>query len=590
VSGPTTVTALAQLNSLPAAQFAAALAGVYEHTSWVAERVAAQRPFSSRLQLHQALCRAVAEAGGDEQLALIRAHPELASRLHLRTELTADSAREQHGAGLGACSSQELARLTELNAAYRARFGFPFILAVKGHDRSSVIASLERRLGNSPDEERAQALREIGRIAGFRLSERVDEPLGAVILAMAQELARHSDRPDCLSCSYLTPAHRATAALIRDWMLGAGLEVETDAVGNVIGRWRHAAATPRTLVTGSHYDTVIDAGKFDGRLGILLPIAVVAALRRAGVTLPYALTVVAFAEEEGVRFRSTFLGSRALAGRFDAALLESVDAAGTTMREAMLAAGLDPQAIAAAALDPHSLLGFVEVHIEQGPVLLSEDLPLGVVTSIAGCTRLQVSVTGLAGHAGTVPMALRRDAGAAGAELVLAVERLCSATPGLVGTVGQLTVPGGAMNVIPGRCELSVDIRADQDAVREAAIAGVLAEAERIAQRRQVEIRWRKVLEMACVPCAAQMQQHWVESVARATGNSAVRRLPSGAGHDAMVMAQVAPMGMLFVRCGNGGISHHPDETLSAADAELAAQAFRDFLLSFPVPPASVSP
>ena len=531
------------------------------------------------------MCAAVERATIDERLVLIRAHPELAGRAAIRGELTPESTREQQGAGLAACTPEEFARLQRLNAAYTQKFGFPFVIAVKGLNRLAVIAALEHRLENALEHERAVALREIGRIAGFRLAELVDEPLGSRIMAMAEHLARFSDRPDGLSCSYLTPAHRATAALIRDWMLGAGLDVEIDAVGNVIGRWHGAAGNAATLLTGSHYDTVVNAGKFDGRLGILVPISVVARLSRAGAQLPYTLAIVAFAEEEGVRFKSTFLGSRALARRFDSAVLDSVDADGLTMREAMVAAGLDPGAIPAAALDPRTLLGFVEVHIEQGPVLLHAGAPLGVVTSIAGSVRCLVAVTGLAGHAGTVPMRVRRDAAAAAAELVLAVEKRCGGTPGLVGTVGLLQVPGGAMNVIPGRCELSVDVRADNDEVRDAALGDLLAESERIATRRTVEIQWRRVLDVRCVPCAPKMQQRWAESIRRVTGVIEPPRLPSGAGHDAMVMAQITEMGMLFVRCGNGGISHHPSETVSAADADLAARAFEDFLLNFPVSP-----
>jgi N-carbamoyl-L-amino-acid hydrolase len=364
---------------------------------------------------------------------------------------------------------------------------------------------------------------------------------------------------------------------LRDWMLACGLTVEIDAVGNVIGRW---PGTTATLLTGSHYDTVVDAGKFDGRLGILLPLAVVLQLRREGVQLPYTLKIIAFAEEEGVRFKSTFLGSRAISGRFDPQLLDSVDSDGVSMREALRSAGFDPDPtkIAAAAVEQSNLLGFVEVHIEQGPVLLKANRSLGVVTSIAGSIRSVVSITGVAGHSGTVPMQLRHDAAAGAAEMVLAVERRCSGIAGLVGTVGQLNVPGGAMNVIPGRCELSIDIRADKDSVRDTAVADVKAECERIATRRGLSLDWRKVLEVNCVPCSPTMQQRWADSIQRVTGASA-QFLPSGAGHDAMVMAEITEVGMLFVRCGNGGISHHPLETLSEADADIAARAFRDFLL-----------
>lgn len=569
------------LNTMSASEFVAALANVFEHSPWVPERIAASRPYKSSLQLHQAMCAAVASATVDEQLALIRAHPELAGRAAIRGELTSESTREQAGAGLAACSPQEFAKLQSLNSAYAAKFGFPFVLAVKGHTRRSVIAALEQRSGNSIEHECEVALREIGRIAAFRLAELVDEPLGSQVMAMCEQLAHFSEHAHDLTCSYLTAAHRATATQLRDWMLTAGLEVTTDAVGNVIGLWRSMQPQAATLVTGSHYDTVINAGKFDGRLGIVLPIAVAGQLRRRGVQLPYSLQIIAFAEEEGVRFKSTFLGSRAIAGHFDMAVLDSVDNDGINMRAAMLDAGLDPSAIEQAAIDKQSLLGFVEVHIEQGPVLLSEAHAVGVVTSIAGSIRHLVSIKGLAGHSGTVPMNMRRDAAVAAAELIVAVERECSDKPGLVGTVGQLQVPDGAINVIPGRCELSIDIRAADNAVRDAAMAAVISASERIATQRNVEIQFRKVLQVDCVPCAPSLQQRWSDSIQRVTGDLTVRHLPSGAGHDAMMMATITDVGMLFVRCGNGGISHHPDEILSEADAELAARVFADFIINF---------
>jgi len=575
------VISLQELNALPAPQFVAALAGVFERSPWVAERVASARPFASVPQLHAAMCAAVGSASLDEQLALIRGHPELAGRAAIRGELTPESTREQQGAGLAACSPQEFARLQELNAAYSRKFGFPFVLAVKGHTRASVLEALQQRVGHGLEEERATALREIGRIARFRLAELLADPLGVRIIAMAQHLARFSEDSQGLTCTYLTPAHRATAAEIRDFMLSAGLEVSIDAVGNVVGRWSGADDDGGTLVTGSHYDTVVNAGQFDGRLGILLPIAVVADLRHAGLRLPFTLTVIAFAEEEGVRFKSAFLGSRALTGTFDTAALDSVDAGGTSLRQVLEDAGLDPAAIPGAALDPRTLLGFVEVHIEQGPVLLEAGAPVGVVTSIAGSVRGVITLVGLSGHAGTVPMGSRRDAAAAAAEIVLAVERRCSGTPGLVGTVGQLHVPGGAMNVIPGHCQLSIDIRADLDEVRKAAFADVMADVERICAARGVSFQWQRALETASVPCSARLQRRWAASIGRAAGIAEPRHLPSGAGHDAMVMAGMTEMGMLFVRCGNGGISHHPAESLTAEDADVAARVFADFLLSY---------
>jgi N-carbamoyl-L-amino-acid hydrolase len=609
------VISLAELNARPAAEFVAALAGIFEHSPWVAERVASVRPFRSRLQLHAAMCEAVARASQDEQLALIRAHPELAGRMAARGELTVASTREQKGAGLADCSPEQLTRIRALNVEYSQRFGFPFVLAVKGHGTASIIAELERRVANDGETEHGEALAQIGRIAGFRLADLVDEPLGAQIMAMTERLAEFSEQADALTCSYLTPAHRQTAAQIREWMLGAGLETEIDAVGNVVGRLPartvsapdaaladsnslatrpplasggidHSLgdAVAQTLITGSHYDTVVDAGRYDGRLGIVLPIAVAGRLRRAGAALPFDLEIIAFAEEEGVRFKSTFLGSAAVAGRFDSSVLDSLDAQGISMREALRAAGLEPAAIASAARDPARVLGFIEVHIEQGPVLLSENAPLGVVTSIAGSTRAVVTIAGVAGHAGTVPMHLRKDAATAAAEIVLAVESRCSGTPGLVGTVGRLNVPNGAINVIPGRCELSIDIRSGDDVTRRTAFDEVVAASERNAARRDVTLDIRKVLEIDAVPCDPALQQRWAASIQRATGSAQVPHLPSGAGHDAMMMASLAPVGMLFVRCGNGGISHHPAESLTEVDAELAANAFSDFLTSFTAP------
>lgn len=572
---------LQQLNAASAERFTALLDGIFEHSPWVAERAAASRPFSSREDLHAALLAVIDAAPRSEQLALIRAHPELAGRAAIRQQLTAESTREQAGAGLDACTPQELARLQQLNTAYDARFGFPFILAVRGHDRSSIIAALAQRLTNSIDAERREALAQIGRIAAFRLAERVSVGAGAQIMAMHDRLAAYSDDPANLTCTYLRPAHRATAEAIRDWMLGAELDVQIDAVGNVVGRWRCGEGDAKTLIAGSHYDTVIDAGRYDGRLGILLPIACVVEMRQRGLALPFDLEIVAFAEEEGVRFKSTFLGSSALAGSFDTRVLDNTDNDGVTMRAAMRAAGLDPTGIDTIARDPSTLAGYVEVHIEQGPVLLDAGRPLGVVTSIAGSVRMLVTIEGLAGHAGTVPMALRRDAAAAAAEIVLAVEQRCSGQSGLVGTVGKLDVPNGAINVIPGRCELSIDIRAADDAVRDAAVADVLARTEQIAARRRVRADVRRVLQASCAPCSTDMQAQLAAAITRTTGEPAPLHLPSGAGHDAMKMATITPIGMLFVRCGNGGISHHPDEILSAADADTAARAFTEFLLAF---------
>jgi beta-ureidopropionase / N-carbamoyl-L-amino-acid hydrolase len=576
---------LTELNESSASAFVGALGMIFEHSPWVAERIGGQRPFSSTLAVHQAMSDAVFDADEATQLALIRAHPKLAGKAAIRGELTAASNTEQSGAGLSACTPRQYQDLHALNAEYDARFGFPFVLAVKGHTPDTVIAELRARLSNHPDLERDVALAQICRIARFRLADLIDEPIGISIMAMAQDLAQFSESPNELTCSYLTPAHINTAARICDYMLAAGLRTHVDAVGNVVGVLCGSDSSARRLLTGSHYDTVINAGHYDGRLGILLPIAVAASMRRGNIELAYDLEIIAFAEEEGVRFKSTFLGSRAIAGHFDAALLESADGAGTTMREALSAAfpahaGNPLPAIQALARDAQRVAAFVEIHIEQGPVLLEAGLPVGVVSSIAGSVRSMVSIEGLSGHAGTVPMGSRHDAAAAAAEIVLAVERRCSAAPGLVGTVGKLEVPGGAINVIPGRCELSMDIRSGDDAVRDAADGELDQQINEIAARRGVTVAKRRVLEAASVPCAPRLQDAWSESVQRVTGKPA-RRLPSGAGHDAMMMANLTEVGMLFVRCGNGGISHHPSESMTADDAAVAAAVFQDFLQHF---------
>ncbi len=409
--------------------------------------------------------------------------------------------------------------------------------------------------------------------------------LGDTILAHADELARFSDMEGGLTCAYLTPAHRAAQDLLAQWMAAAGMQVRIDAIGNVIGRYAAdpAAGDARVLMTGSHFDTVRNGGRYDGRLGILLPIAVIGALNQAGIRLPYHVDVVAFAEEEGLRFKTSFLASSVLAGRFDPALLERQDADGVTLREALAVSGLpgagDLQALRAAALDPASLLGFVEAHIEQGPVLLHHGLPLGVVTQIAGSSRFSVRVEGLASHAGTTPMGMRRDAAAGAAEMILLVEQRCAAAPTLVGTVGQLQVPDGSSNVIPAACTFSMDIRAGEDGIREAAIADIVAGIAQIAARRGLTAQVERVPPVNNAPCARWLMDQF-GAVLKKRGLQAFE-LPSGAGHDAMMMQRATDVAMLFVRCGNGGISHNPLETITADDAQLAAEVFVDFLRHF---------
>lgn len=405
---------------------------------------------------------------------------------------------------------------------------------------------------------------------------------GREVLDRAESLARHSDSAEHYTRTFLTPAHQAAARQLAAWMRAAGMEVRVDAIGNVIGRYAAAEGSARTLLLGSHFDSVRNGGKYDGVLGILLPIACVAELSRRGARLPVALEVIAFSEEEGARFQTSFLASRALIGRFDPQLLARRDAGGVTMAEAMRAAGLDPDNAGAARVDAAALAGYVEVHIEQGPVLLDRGAALGVVTTIAGGSRHIVTVRGEAGHAGTVPMTMRHDALAAAAEMVLAVEGRCRAGGSLVGTVGLLQVVDGTGNVIPGEVRFTCDIRAGEDAVREAAERDVFEAFEAIASSRGVRVERSRTHQVHAVRCSERLQRALALSV-RQAGVEPVY-LPSGAGHDAMILAEVTDVGMLFVRCGAGGVSHNPAETVSAEDVGLAAEALLAFLTRFAAP------
>jgi len=577
------MTTLASLNTLEDAAFAAALDGIYEHSPWIAERAAPRRPFATPAALKLALQEVVNSAAEAERLGLLRAHPELAGKAAIAGKLTQESTSEQAASGLNLCSAGEYARLHALNRDYNDKFGFPFILAVKGPTgrgltRTAIIDTFARRLKNTRADEFSEALRQVHRIAEIRLNALfgVTPELGARVMDWCETIGAWSDADTGLTCAYLTPAHRKTAAQIAQWMVDAGMEAHIDAVGNVVGRYASNDPDAKTLVTGSHYDTVRNGGKYDGRLGILLPVAIAAHLHAHGERLPFHLDVVGFAEEEGVRFRSTFLGSSAITGQFDAALLDAVDDDGITLRDAILASGQDPAAIAAIARKPDDLLGFVEVHIEQGPVLLERGLPVGVVTAIAGSSRYLVELTGVASHAGTTPMGMRRDAAAAAAEVVLLVEERCSGAAALVGTVGQLEVPGGSVNVIPGACKLSLDIRAADDGVRLAAVDDILAGISAICARRGIEEKLWKIVEAQAAPCAPRL----MDALGAAVERAGLPRfdLLSGAGHDAMQMASITEVAMLFTRCGNGGISHNPLETMTADDAELAAQVLLDFL------------
>lgn len=407
------------------------------------------------------------------------------------------------------------------------------------------------------------------------------DEIGQRIMRDADALALYTETAPMITRTYLTAQHRAAAMQLAQWMIDAGMTVRGDAAGNVIGRYEGQVPGAPALVTGSHYDSVRNAGKYDGNLGILLPIACVDAWNRAGLRFAHAIEVIGFAEEEGVRFKATLLGSRAVAGTFDVAVLDNLDQDGISMRDAIDAAalGFGSTDLSRAAYAPEALLAFVEVHIEQGPVLLNEGLALGVVTAIAGATRYVVELEGLAGHAGTVPMGMRRDAAAAAAEITLFVEQRCSREAMLVGTVGQFNVPEGAANVVPGRAVFTIDIRAGDDAVRLAAVADVEQAIADITTRRHIGVHLRKTHEACSVPCAPWLQEQLQQAMTAA--GLPPRMLPSGAGHDAMAMAAVTDVAMLFVRCGNGGISHHPAEIMTVADAEIAARVFSAFVENF---------
>jgi N-carbamoyl-L-amino-acid hydrolase len=579
---------LEQLNAASADEAAAMLDGIYEHSPWIAQAALAQRPFKTLAHLKRAMVEAVRSAPHEAQLALLRAHPELAGKLAIAGQLTAESTGEQQRAGLQHCTPQEFDTLQRLNAQYSQRFGWPFIVAVRGPrglglNRTQIIETLQRRVQHHPDFEFAECLRNVHRIAELRLNDKFGfaPTQGEQVWDWAEALARHSDagfaEQGQLTVTYLTYAHRACAAQLQAWMRDCGFdEVSLDAVGNVVGVYRGTDASAKRLLTGSHYDTVRNAGKYDGRLGIFVPMACVKGLSARGERLTFDIEVIAFAEEEGQRYKATFLGSSAVIGQFDTRWLDQADAAGVTMREAMQQAGLNPADITALARDASRYLGFVEVHIEQGPVLDALDLPLGVVTSINGSVRHLGSMIGMASHAGTTPMGTRRDAAAGVAELALYLERRAAAEPDLVGTMGVLEVPAGSINVVPGRCDFSLDIRATTDAVRDACVVDVLNELNEIAARRGLAFTLDETVRASAAPCDPGWRARWEQAV-EALGLP-VHRLPSGAGHDAMKMHEAMPQAMLFVRGGNAGISHNPLETITADDAQLCVDAFAHLL------------
>ena len=611
---------LHQLNAASLPDALTLLDGLYEHSPWIAEAALQQRPFRSLPHLKFALTEVVSRATTEQQLSLIRAHPELAGKAMVSHALTAESTNEQNKAGLTNCSADEFAQLQQLNAAYNAKFGWPFILAVRGPrgtglSRAEIIATFERRLQGHPDFELAECLRNIHRIAEIRLNDKfgLTPELGNEVWDWHEALSLHSEAPDALTVTYLSAAHRACAAEIQAQMQACGFDtVQIDAVGNVVGRYQALNDSvgapdetinndsdtrilnkgyspkkhikPPTLLTGSHYDTVRNGGKYDGRLGIFVPMACVRELHRANRRLPFAIEVVAFAEEEGQRFKATFLGSGALTGSFQPEWLQQLDADHISMLAAMQQAGLCQSDNAQTVLadiarltrNPADYLGFVEVHIEQGPVLNALNLPLGVVTSINASVRYTGEVVGTACHAGTTPMNQRADAACAVAEFMLACEARAAQDGDSVATVGQLNVPNGSINVVPGQCQFSLDLRAPSNAQRDALEADVLKALADICTRRKVSFLVSESMRASAAPSAPDWQQRWETAVASL--GLPLHRMPSGAGHDAMKLHEAMPQAMLFVRGQNAGISHNPLEATTSDDMQLAVEAFSHLL------------
>ena len=402
--------------------------------------------------------------------------------------------------------------------------------------------------------------------------------LSGEIVARIDRLASISETEAGLTRIFLSNQHRQAAELIQSWMRDAGMTARLDAIGNVVGRYEGAMPKLPALLLGSHYDTVRNAGKWDGPLGVITAIACVAELNRRGKRLPFAIEVIGFADEEGVRFNSTLLGSRAVAGTFDESVLSARDRDGISMRDAVQRFGLDPEHVGAAARAPSEYLAYVELHIEQGPVLETEGLPAGVVTAISGATRLSVTLDGAAGHAGTVPMAMRRDALAGAAECIVAIERQCRDDIGLFGTVGAIRAEPGATNVIPGRVAFTVDMRSASDQHRRGAVAQAVRTIERVATERGLAPQIDVTYEEKTTPCAGWLQ----EQIAAAIGRAGCRALslPSGAGHDGMAISTLTDIGMIFVRC-RGGISHHPDDHVTVEDAEFGAKVLLDLIEHF---------
>jgi allantoate deiminase len=399
------------------------------------------------------------------------------------------------------------------------------------------------------------------------LNEPAVFPSAKRILQRCEALSACSSSPGRISRIFLSNEQRTASELVGGWMREAGMTVSIDAIGNIIGRYAADRPNVPAMLMGSHLDTVRDAGKYDGVLGVVCAIECVDILNRNGVRKPFALEVVGFADAEGARFGSTLLSSRAMTGDFDSLALDAVDHDGITLRDALRSYGLDPEAVPSAVRLPDEILAYVELHIEQGTVLESEGLAVAAVTAINGLHRFVVEIGGVAGHAGTVPMSLRRDAVAGAAECILSIERICAAQAHLVGTVGWLDTDLGASNVIPAHAAFAVDVRAPFDDARKAAVAQIKQSLRQICRRRELTLSITDAHEAQSVPCSPQMVDLVADAIT--AENLPARRLPSAALHDAMALAGITQAGMLFVRC-KGGTSHNPAESVREEDVAVA--------------------
>jgi allantoate deiminase len=402
------------------------------------------------------------------------------------------------------------------------------------------------------------------------------ESSARTVMERCDILGTYSEEPDRLTRRFATPAMHQANDTVAAWMRAAGMSVHQDPIGNLIGRYEASSTQAKTLLLGSHLDSVRDAGKYDGPLGVLTALACVDRLHERQQRLPFAIEILAFADEEGLRYHSSYLGSKVVAGTFDLNTLGLVDSEGISLSDAIRTFGGDPSAIRDAKRSSDDLLGYCEVHIEQGPVLESLNLPVGLVTTISGQNRINVSFVGEAGHAGTVPMSMRHDALCAAAEFILAVETFARNQPGLVATVGKINVQPGASNVIPGKVTLSLDIRHQDNAVLDQACRQLQEQAQQIGTTRQVSVNWPLLQAGSTVPCDPHLSQLLAQAIS--TLKYPLHSLPSGAGHDAAAMSDLTAIAMLFVRC-RGGISHNPAESVTTEDVAIAIEVLEQFLL-----------